>query len=108
MAAPFLKEYLIVVPDHPNTSTNRKEAQPAHISGAQPLIDAKNLTYFGVLLAHNQQTAIESDVLPINGSMMVLRAENEQMVRQFLHDDPYTKAGVWNIAEAQIWCFKSG
>lgn len=102
-------EYLIVVPDLPNSTSARVNAQPKHIKDAMPLIDAGKITYFGVTLTHQ---AIDSDVREyksrIDGSTIVMKAENEAEVRRFLEQDAYTKAAVWDVKQARIWPFKSG
>lgn len=100
-------EYLVVVPDNPGTQSQRGEAQPRHIEGATPLIDAGQLTYFGVTLAKHVGPD-ESHKPNIVGSAIVMKADSEEEIRQFLSRDAYTKAGVWNVKDAQIWPFKSG
>lgn len=96
-----------MVPDFPGKQAQRAEAQPKHIEGATPLIDSGQLSYFGVTLAKHAEPG-KSHAPNIAGSTIVMEAESEQAVRDFLERDAYTKAGVWNVKEAQIWPFRSG
>lgn len=97
-------EYLVVIPDHPNTSAARAKARPGHVKAATPLIDAGVLTYFGVTLSD----VTEGQEQRINGSAIVMKAGSEVEVRNFLSQDEYTKFGVWNVSQAKIWRFRSG
>lgn len=96
-------EFLIVIPDFPDTAAARTKAKPGHIRDATPLIDSGIITYFGVTLS-------DADAVngPINGSAIVMKANNEAEVRAYLKDDEYTKLGVWDVEKAQIWRFRSG
>lgn len=115
-----LKQYLILVPDHPDSLSIRKATKAAHIESATPLIDEGRLPYFGVTLAQHQTTTgtessrsndgtRASTIEPeINGSVMVLHAASERAVQDFLENDPYAKQGVWDVAKAQILPFRAG
>lgn len=96
-----------MVPDFLSTTEQRGKAQPAHIKDATPLIESGDLTYFGVILSSHDGTN-EDYRLRINGSAVVLNAESEQAIRDYLERDAYTRAGVWDVKKAQIWAFKSG
>lgn len=39
---------------------------------------------------------------------MVVRAESEEIIRDFLALDAYTMVGVWDVANAKIVPFKGG
>lgn len=101
-----LKEFLVLVPDFAGTLRDRRQAQPLHIAGAMSKIKAGNLPYFGVTLSKHPTTKDQEP--DINGSLMVVKAENEARVREFLENDAYTKAGVWDVGKAQILPFRGG
>lgn len=101
---PPQNEYLIVIPDHPNTSDARAKAKPGHIKSATPLIDAGVISYCGVTLSE----ATEGKGQSINGSAIVMKAGSEEEVREFLERDEYTEFGVWDVKGAKIWGFRSG
>lgn len=112
-----LKEFLVLVPDYPNSLPVRMETKAAHMQGAMPLINDGRLTYFGVTLAKHADASDASgeinspDTTPqldINGSLMVIKAADEQSVRNFLAEDAYTRSGVWDVAKASIIPFKGG
>ena len=101
------QEFLIVIPDFPLTTEQRRKAQPKHIEAAMPLIKSGDLSYFGVTMRSGN--VVDQDYSPrTNGSAIVLKAENEQAVKDYLLRDSYTIAGVWDVEKAQIWAFKSG
>ena len=81
-------------------------ARKAHVEGATPVIDLNQLPYLGVTLA--KHALKEGEPPDINGSLMVIKADSEKSVRGFLEVDAYTKAGVWDVAQAKILPFKAG
>ena len=102
----LMREYLVLVPDFPGKLQTRVATKAAHGEGAMSMINRGRLPYFGVTLAKH---AKEEETSPdINGSMMVVRAESEEVVRDFLAMDAYTMAGVWDVANAKIVPFKGG
>lgn len=109
-----LKQYLILVPDHPNRLSTRLATKAAHVKGATPLINDGRLSYFGVTLDRHPETTstaathTETPRLDINGSLMVMHASSEVEVQDLLQNDAYTKQGVWDIANAKILPFKAG
>lgn len=40
------------------------------------------------------------------GSAMIFVAESEEEVKERLKGDVYTKEGVWDVENAQIWPFR--
>lgn len=42
----------------------------------------------------------------MNGSAMLIQAESEEAVREWLANDPYSKGGVWNVDAAKIYPFR--
>lgn len=99
------EQFLIQVPDFPETQEIRARTKQTHIQECTSLIESGKLSYFGVTMSSH---APIGETAKINGSVMVLEAENEEYVKEFLERDAYTRAGVWNIDGAQIWPFKSG
>lgn len=97
-------EFLIVIPDFPNSSAARVEAQPGHIRAATPLINAGIITYCGVTLS----SALSGKEQNISGSVIVMKAQSEDEVQAFLMGDAYAKSGVWNVSAATIWNFRTG
>lgn len=104
------QEYLIQVPDFKNTTAQRLAAKKDHIVGATPLIESKQLSFFGVTFTEPSanDTANDTANATINGSVMVMEVESRDEVSKFLQNDAYTKAGVWDIQNARITPFRSG
>lgn len=100
------QEYLIQVPDFKNTTAQRLAAKKDHIVGATPLIESKQLSFFGVTLA--EPSANDTANATIDGSVMVIEADSRDDVSKFLENDAYTKAGVWDVHNARITPFRSG
>lgn len=100
-----LREYLVHIPDLPDALPKRLAARKAHIEGATPMIEAGRLPFFGITLAHHP-AAEEQPAM--NGSIMVIKAENEKDVREFVMNDAYTKGGAWDAERMTIWPFISG
>lgn len=100
------QEYLIQVPDFEHTVKQRLAAKKDHIIGATPLIESKQLSFFGVTLAESAPT--DTANAAINGSVMVMEASSQDEIREFLEKDAYTKAGVWDVQNAKITPFRSG
>ncbi|RMZ75034.1 hypothetical protein DV737_g5508, partial [Chaetothyriales sp. CBS 132003] len=98
-------EYLVTIPDHANTLQARLAARPAHLSNVQPSVEAGKVVMGGALLAH-QPKGEEGEVPQMIGSVMLVKADSEDEVREILRLDPYTKAGVWDVAKAEIRPFK--
>ena len=78
----------------------------AHIEGAMSVIKCGQLPCAGVTLAkHVENGGCQPD---INGSLMVIKAESEKGLQEFLDMDAYTVAGVWHVANGNIVPFKCG
>ncbi|OAP60901.1 hypothetical protein AYL99_05903 [Fonsecaea erecta] len=96
-------EWLVIVPDHPNALEKRLAVRPQHLQGLKPKIDAGIVVFGGATLS--QQPA-EGETPNMTGSAMLIKANTEQEVRDFLDSDPYTKGGAWDASKAQIMPFK--
>lgn len=104
-SGPASRQFLVQVSDLPDSQEKRSKTKQAHIEECTPLIESGKLSYFGVTLSEHPT---ENGLLEINGSVMVLEAESETIVRNFLRRDAYSRAGVWDVEKAKIWLFKSG
>lgn len=100
------QQFLVQVPDFPQTTSQRLSAQKDHIIDATPLIDSKQLSFFGVTLSDSPGS--NTAHAKINGSVMVMEADSRDEVVGFLERDTYTKAGVWDVGGAKITPFRSG
>jgi uncharacterized protein YciI len=97
------KEWLVQIPDHPNALEKRLAVRADHLNGLKPKIDAGIVVFGGATLSKQPS---EGEGPDMTGSVMLIKANTEEEVREFLENDPYTKGGAWNPKEAKIWPFK--
>jgi len=96
-------EWLVQIPDHPNALEKRLAVRQKHLTDLKPKIDAGIVVFGGATLS--KQPA-EGEGPDMTGSVMLIKANTEQEVREFLENDPYTKGGAWNPKEAKITPFR--
>lgn len=96
-------EWLCQVPDFPGALQKRLEARPKHLAGLKPEIEAGRAVFGGATLSKQPAPGETPDM---TGSVMLIKADSEEEVRAALENDPYTKAGVWDVKNAKIWPFK--
>jgi uncharacterized protein YciI len=102
MAAEY--DWLVRTPANEADGETRVKIRPAHLEHNKPLLDSGTLLFGGPSLSRQPQPG-ETD-LAINGSIQLIRAENEAAVREILRNDPYSKAGFWRAEEAVITPFR--
>ena len=96
-------EYLVIIPDHANSLQKRLAVRPKHFEGLAPHIASGSVVFGGATLSRQPD---EGETLDMNGSTMLIKAEDEAAVRAWLANDAYTKGGVWNVDEAKIYPFR--
>ncbi|KAA8642436.1 hypothetical protein EYZ11_005602 [Aspergillus tanneri] len=95
-----LYDWLVQTPANADDLKNRINTRPAHLEHNKPLIEAGILVWGGPSLATHPKGP--DDGLTITGSIMCIRAESEEAVREIIRNDPYAKVGFWYPAEAVI------
>ncbi|CAN6595653.1 hypothetical protein TRVA0_001S01552 [Trichomonascus vanleenenianus] len=99
-----LKEYLVIIKDRPNVLEKRMEIRPEHFSNLkvtrqqQPGI----LTSGGGLLSQDPK---EGTTPSFVGSMLTVRANSREEVKEILKKDVYYEKGVWDVDNAEIYNF---
>ncbi|KAK0652966.1 hypothetical protein B0T16DRAFT_407134 [Cercophora newfieldiana] len=98
-------EWLVVVPDFPGTLAKRLEVRPAHFAGLKEKIDSGTFVMGGAVL---EDVPVDDEVssLKFSGSTVVMVASSKEEILETLRADPYTKNGVWDVDNAQMWPFK--
>jgi uncharacterized protein YciI len=96
-------EYLVIVPDHANSLQKRLAVRPKHFDGLTPHIKSGSVVFGGATLSKQPK---EGETPDMNGSAMLIKAESEEAVREWLANDAYAKGGVWNVDEAKIYPFR--
>ncbi|KAI1852775.1 hypothetical protein JX265_003261 [Neoarthrinium moseri] len=99
-----LRDYLVHVPDHPNTLSIRLATNKEHNEDAIPLVKAGRVPFFGSTLSRH---GVEGEQPIENGTIMVFKARSEEEIKAIIKKDVFTKAGVWNADRAMIWPFLS-
>ena len=84
--------YVVIAKDgtDPEAPSRRLAVREKHLEGVQPSV-ASGILQVGGALLNKEGTMI--------GSMMVLEAEDEEAVREFLKGDIYSKSNVWQSFE---------
>ena len=96
-------EWLVHIPDHPNALDKRLAVRQTHLSNLKPKIEAGIVVFGGATLSKHPS---EGEGPDMTGSVMLIKANTEQEVREFLENDAYTKGGAWNLKEANVWPFR--
>lgn len=96
-------EWLVHVPDFPGALQKRLASRPDHLNNLKPNIDAGVVVFGGATLS--KQPA-EGEGPDMTGSIMLIKAESEEKVRETLENDAYTKGGAWDVKNAKIYPFK--
>lgn len=97
------KEWLVIIPDKPNSLQKRLAARPLHLEKIKPRIETGEVVFGGATL--DEQPAV--DATPgMNGSVMLMKADTEQEIRALVEGDEYTKNDVWDVEKLQIIPFR--
>ena len=97
-------EYLVQIPDIPNTLEKRLAVRPQHLKDVTPKIEAGQMVFGGAMLSKQPKEGEQPDM---TGSVMIVKADSEQEVKDMLENDVYAKAGAWDVQNAKIWNFKT-
>lgn len=97
------KEWLVIIPDKPNSLQKRLAARPLHLEKIQPRIKTGEVVFGGATL--DEQPAVDGTP-EMNGSVMLMKADTEQEVRAVVESDEYTKNDVWDLEKLQIIPFR--
>jgi uncharacterized protein len=97
-------EFLVTIPDKPNALENRLAVRPEHLKNIKPLVDSGKVVLGGATLDAQPK---EGESLAMNGSVMIVKADSEQEVRDMILADVYVKGGAWDASKVDIKAFKS-
>ena len=103
MASSYKYEWLVTVPDKPSALQNRLAARPAHLANLKPRIESGQVVFGGAMLGKQPG---EGESPAMEGSVMLIKADTEEDVRELLRIDEYTKQGAWDVEKATIIPFK--
>src|SRR2546423_10794585 len=67
-------EYLVIIPDHANSLQKRLAVRPKHFEGLAPHIASGSVVFGGATLSRQPD---EGETLDMNGSAMLIKAEDE-------------------------------
>lgn len=99
-----LREYLIHIPDIANVLPRRLDLLKPHNLDAAPLVKAGRVPFFGSTLS---QHGAEGEQPAENGTIMIIKAESEEEIKEIVKKDIFTVEGVWDFEHMTIWPFKS-
>ncbi|KIV88537.1 hypothetical protein PV10_08213 [Exophiala mesophila] len=98
-----LYEWVVQIPDLPGALDKRMAARPAHLANLKPLIDEGIVVFGGAQLSTQPK---EGEAPAMMGSIMMMKAESEEKVREFIEKDAYTVGGAWDAKNAKIFPFR--
>ncbi|KAG9764092.1 hypothetical protein KCU73_g1117, partial [Aureobasidium melanogenum] len=97
-------DWLVQTPAIAADRETRVNVRPIHLAHNKPLIEGRKLLFGGPSLAHQPESP-DAD-LPVNGSIMLVRAATAEEVRDMVRQDPYAQAGFWDAEKAIITPFR--
>ncbi|KHN98033.1 YCII-related domain protein [Metarhizium album ARSEF 1941] len=98
-------EWLVMIQDRPDVLKTRYASSPSHIANYKPIREQGQLIFAGPMLGAHPQKA--GDPLNIVGSVLVLSLDSLEDVWRLLREDPFNKAGVWDLEKTTVTPFKS-
>ena len=103
-----MHEYLVRVPDHPDSLSRRLAVRPTHLKALKTLIDDGTVVFGGATLATEfHADGAKADAGPeMTGSVMLVKFESAEKVREWMRGDAYAKEGVWDVESAEIIPFR--
>jgi len=99
-----LKEFLIILPDHPNALGKRLAVRPAHLKAIGPDVESGLVTFGGATMSKHPGEGEAPDMI---GSVMLMQADSEETVRERVKNDAYVQGGVWDYDRVQIIPFQT-
>lgn len=101
--APYKYDFLVTIFDHPGGLPKRIAARPAHLAKLKPRIESGQVVFGGAILSKQPGEGESPDM---TGSVMLIKANSEEEVREIVLDDEYAKQGLWNLDAIEIRAFR--
>ncbi|OGM47382.1 hypothetical protein ABOM_003805 [Aspergillus bombycis] len=95
-------EFLVSIPDRPGVLPVRMSLRPRHLAKLGPRVEAGQVVFGGAMLSREPAKGEGPNV---TGSVMLVKANSEDEVRQIILDDAYA-ADVWDLGKVTITPFK--
>ncbi|KAL2013169.1 hypothetical protein VTN00DRAFT_694 [Thermoascus crustaceus] len=93
-------EWVILVPDHPNSLEKRLAARQDHLAGLAKSVDAGTWVMGGPTL---EKPPVGDEPRAFNGSFLVAQAATKEEALEELKKDVYAQRGVWDLDKVQIY-----
>ena len=126
MAGQPKREWLVLLPDKPDSLTRRlnvrlsvrleiplslnlqvkltSEFGRKHLNGVH---DLHNAGFWAMSGAYMSSTPKDNEILSMIGSAMIALANTKEEILDVLNRDVYAQEGVWDLERVQIWPFRS-
>ena len=101
-----MHEYLVTIPDFPNSLDKRVAVRPTHLKGLKPHIDNGTVSFGGAMLSEEFHEGQGKETPDMMGSVMLIKMESEEKIKEWIRNDPYCKGGVWDVEKANIVPFR--
>ncbi|KAM3420779.1 hypothetical protein BST61_g4025 [Cercospora zeina] len=98
-------EWMVIIPDHPNSLETRLRVRPQHLEKIVPKVQQGIVLMGGASL---EEPTKEGGSNPkMNGSVFLAVAETKEEIVELVKSDAYYKEGVWDVEKMQIFPFQS-
>ncbi|KOS22952.1 hypothetical protein ESCO_003465 [Escovopsis weberi] len=97
-------EYLVIIPDKPNSAALRQQVREAHLTNMKAKVATGDFKEGGALL-NKVPESMDSSTWDFRGSSFVVAAHSQDEVVAHIKDDIYYQSGVWDLDNAQIMPF---
>ncbi|KAF2722535.1 YCII-related domain protein [Polychaeton citri CBS 116435] len=98
------QEWIVILPDYKGALEQRMKVRPDHLKNMGPVVEAGKVVFGGATL---DEPIKEGEPPKINGSIMLACADTKEEALELIKEDIYTKSGVWDLDNLQIFPFKS-
>ena len=98
-------DFLVQIPDKPNSLPHRLSNLPAHLAYNKPHVEAGKLVLTGPTLA-SHPPAQPQGPLPMTGTVTIFKAGSEEEVWEMVRGNPFATEGVWDMERASVTPFR--
>lgn len=93
----------MIIPDYADSLHKRLAVRPKHLEKLRPHVESGDVVFGGASLKAHPKEGEQPDM---TGSVMLIKAESEKAVREWVAGDEYTKGGVWDVEKMQVIPFR--
>ena len=96
-------DFLVIIPDLANSLQNRLDVRGKHLEALRPNIESGKVPFGGATLSKQPAEGEQPDM---TGSVMLIKAESEEKIWEFIKGDLYAQGKVWDMEKVQVLPFR--